>query len=86
MLENCLSGSEGGGAFALPTPIFRPSRGSRRVRRWCLHDLESSLSLRRAKADSYPRRRSAEIVVGKEGSLKPGDDLPLWKLPPADRE
>jgi hypothetical protein len=22
MLENCLSGSEGGGAFALPTPIF----------------------------------------------------------------
>jgi hypothetical protein len=21
MLENCLSGSEGGGAFALPTPI-----------------------------------------------------------------
>ena len=24
-LENCLSGSEGGGAFALPTPIFTPS-------------------------------------------------------------
>ena len=22
MLENCLSGSEGGGAFALPTPII----------------------------------------------------------------
>jgi hypothetical protein len=22
MLENCLSGSEGGGAVALPTPIF----------------------------------------------------------------
>src|ERR1700722_8764013 len=28
-LENCLSGSEGGGAFALPTPIFTPSRGCR---------------------------------------------------------
>jgi hypothetical protein len=44
MLENCLSGSEGGGAFALPTPIFRPSRGSRRVRgESVLHHLESSL-------------------------------------------
>jgi hypothetical protein len=26
MLENCLSGSEGGGAIALPTPIIAPSR------------------------------------------------------------
>jgi hypothetical protein len=28
MLENCLSGSEGGGAFALPTPIFMPGASS----------------------------------------------------------
>ena len=32
MLENCLSGSEGGGAFALPTPIFTPSPAPRRFR------------------------------------------------------
>ena len=27
MLENCLSGSEGGGAIALPTPIIAVRRG-----------------------------------------------------------
>jgi hypothetical protein len=43
MLENCLSGSEGGGAFALPTPIFTPSRVAAGSERWFLPDLESSL-------------------------------------------
>jgi hypothetical protein len=65
---------------------FRPFRASCGVRRWCPHDLESSLGARKSNVDSYPLRRLAEIVVGKEGPLRPGDDLPLCKLPPADRE
>jgi hypothetical protein len=43
MLENCLSGSEGGGAFALPTPIFTPSRVATGPEEWLLpYDLKSS--------------------------------------------
>jgi hypothetical protein len=36
MLENCLSGSEGGGAFALPTPIFTRRREARQSSRGTL--------------------------------------------------
>jgi hypothetical protein len=43
MLENCLSGSEGGGAFALPTPIFTPWRVATGLWRCFPRDLQSPL-------------------------------------------